>query len=117
MTMSEAPARPIRLRLSRGKGFNLQKASMVANGLPAVTVARPSKWGNPFKIGKYRNYAAADAVRDFRLWHVRSPTVRSCERLYGKPPDLTSLRGKNLACWCPPDQPCHADVLLEIANA
>lgn len=32
------------------------------------------------------------------------------------PPDLTALRGKDLACWCPLDQPCHADVLLELAN-
>lgn len=31
--------------------------------------------------------------------------------------DVSSLRGKNLACWCPLDQPCHADVLLELANA
>jgi hypothetical protein len=29
---------------------------------------------------------------------------------------MADLRGKNLACWCPLDQPCHADVLLEIAN-
>jgi hypothetical protein len=32
-------------------------------------------------------------------------------------PDVTSLRGKDLACFCPLDQPCHADVLLELANA
>ncbi|WP_269076435.1 DUF4326 domain-containing protein [Sphingobium cupriresistens] len=31
--------------------------------------------------------------------------------------EIANLRGKNLACWCPLDQPCHADVLLEIANA
>ena len=31
--------------------------------------------------------------------------------------DLRELRGKDLACWCPLDKPCHADVLLEIANA
>ncbi len=30
---------------------------------------------------------------------------------------ISELRGKNLACWCPLDQPCHADVLLELANA
>jgi hypothetical protein len=30
--------------------------------------------------------------------------------------DDWKLRGKNLACWCPLDQPCHADVLLELAN-
>jgi hypothetical protein len=37
--------------------------------------------------------------------HIIAPTL-----------DLTELRGKNLACWCPLDQPCHADVLLELAN-
>jgi hypothetical protein len=39
---------PVRMRLSRAKGFNLQAASLALNGLPAVNVARPSKWGNPF---------------------------------------------------------------------
>lgn len=29
---------------------------------------------------------------------------------------LHELRGKNLACWCPLNQPCHADVLLKLAN-
>ena len=32
-------------------------------------------------------------------------------------PDLAALRGRDLACWCALDQPCHADVLLELANA
>jgi len=32
-------------------------------------------------------------------------------------PDLAPLRGHDLACWCPLDQPCHADILLELANA
>jgi hypothetical protein len=31
-------------------------------------------------------------------------------------PDLAPLRGRDLVCWCPLDQPCHADVLLEVAN-
>lgn len=43
------------------------------------------------------------------------PTIK-----VGPPPTLmaiqTALRGKNLACWCKIGQPCHADVLLEIAN-
>lgn len=47
---------------------------------------------------------AADAVALFR---------RLCE-FEGY--NLTPLRGKNLACWCPLDQPCHADVLLRLAN-
>lgn len=32
-------------------------------------------------------------------------------------PDVSELRGRDLACWCPLDLPCHADVLLEVANA
>ena len=42
--------KPVRLQLSRGKGFNLQAVSRGVNGLPAITVARPGKWGNPFHI-------------------------------------------------------------------
>lgn len=44
--------RPVRLQLSRKKGFRLQEASRALNGLEAVNVARPSRWGNPFKVGK-----------------------------------------------------------------
>ncbi len=45
-------SRPVRIQLSRRGGFNLQRASLGLNGLPAVNVARPSKWGNPFHIGQ-----------------------------------------------------------------
>lgn len=52
--------------------------------------------------------------------HVRGLGA-SFAGLYAEPalpkrPDVSELRGKNLACWCPLDQPCHADVLLELAN-
>lgn len=40
--------RPVRIRLSRAKGFDLQALSYATNGLPAVNVARPSRWGNPW---------------------------------------------------------------------
>jgi hypothetical protein len=43
---------PVRLQLSRRKGFDLQAASCATNGLDAVVVARPTKWGNPFVVGK-----------------------------------------------------------------
>jgi len=43
---------PVRLTLSRSAGFDLQALSLATNGLPAVVVARPSKWGNPFVIGE-----------------------------------------------------------------
>lgn len=83
-----------------------------------VNVARPNRWGNPYYVAKfpeegnphdeYHCVTREEAVRNFR------------EELYGNPLTLalvrTELRGKNLACWCPLDQPCHADVLLEAAN-
>ena len=43
--------KPVRLQLSRRKGFDLQALSLTTNGLPAVVVARPGKWGNPYKVG------------------------------------------------------------------
>jgi hypothetical protein len=76
-------------------------------------VGRPSKWGNPFVAGRSYSVAgerfgildqaaAAEAYRRFGFigWHGAA----------------SELRGKNLACWCPLDTPCHADVLLEWAN-
>ena len=42
--------RPVRLQLSRKKGFDLQALSLATNGLPAVNVARPGRWGNPFNF-------------------------------------------------------------------
>lgn len=76
-----------------------------------VSVARPTKWGNPFRIGDFGIRDAVDAVQRYSEWMN--------ERVVGPTPPKTldALRGKNLACWCPLDQPCHADVLLELANA
>lgn len=91
---------PQRLQLFRAKGFDLQEASRLRNGLPAVNVARPSRWGNPFTV---ENTGRVPAVLRF-----------ACE--VAPLLDVTALRGKNLACWCRADQECHADVLLELAN-
>lgn len=92
---------PVRLQLSRRKGFDLQALSMATNGLPAVNVARPSKWGNPWTV---ENTGRIDAVLRFAC--ETAPLL-----------DVSPLRGKNLACWCALDgEPCHADVLLEIAS-
>jgi hypothetical protein len=119
--------RPVRLQLSRKKGFDLQAQSHALNGLPAVMVARPTKWGNPFKVGNPYP-AAEEAVRNFdgmlrkHRWWIPVPMpwppgkVPTC-----KPTTLedvqSELHAKNLACWCALDAPCHADVLLELANA
>lgn len=59
---------------------------------------------------------AANAVESFRDW-IAHPSHYPCKP---SPPTLKqiqdNLRGKNLACYCKPDSPCHADVLLELAN-
>lgn len=78
-----------------------------------VKVARPSKWGNPFVIQSdphfdYTPQNATEAVRMYRS-HVNKGLMRIKIR--------AELRGKNLACFCKLTAPCHADVLLEIANA
>jgi len=69
----------------------------------------------------WKDFGPADAVRTFKGWLYREGAYRSWEGIYGKPPTCeeirTALAGKNLACFCALDKPCHADVLLEIANA
>lgn len=123
-------AKPIRLQLSRRKGFDLQAASRAANGLEAVRVARPSVFGNPFTAAGCREAGftggdfliAKRVVSAFRVW-IDTPSWREnwdgyeserCRSLMLAA--IPRLRGKNLACWCALDAPCHADALLEIAN-
>ena len=79
----------------------------------AVIVARPSKWGNRYKVGErfYTANGGCALVRD-RAHAVELFTNSRDARRW----DMAELRGKDLACWCPLDQPCHADVLLEVAN-
>lgn len=72
----------------------------------AVYVGRPSKWSNPFKIGRDGN--RDEVIAKFRAYAL--------ERLLREPHWLDGLRGvEAVVCWCAP-QPCHADVLLELAN-
>lgn len=73
--------------------------------MPANTVyvGRGSRWGNPYRVGTCMIPDAYAAVGVFR---ANLPLRFEC----------SELRGKNLACWCALDQPCHADVLLELAN-
>ena len=106
-----AEGKPVRLQLSRRKGFSLQALSLATIGLPAVSVARPSWWCNPFKVGSGCT-DAADAVLAYRQMVTTGVTTGAWRRQM-----LSELAGKNLACWCALDAPCHADVLLDIANA
>ena len=105
--------KPVRLQLSRQRGFNLQALSKATNGLEAVNVARPSKWGNPYRVGECGcngiPYTARVAVELFKHYTVAADELAELAK--------QELRGKNLACWCKPGQPCHADTLLKLANA
>lgn len=87
---------PQRIQRKRTKGWRMP------NGV--IYVGRPSFWANPFKFG-----GNDLKVRMFRN-HFEEFRDSYMER-------ISELRGKDLACWCPLDQPCHADVLLEIANS
>lgn len=83
----------------------------------AIYVGRPGYWGNPFRIGDdiarcYGGGTVASrerAVELFREYLRLNPIVANDAR--------RRLRGFNLACWCPLSEPCHADVLLEVANS
>lgn len=121
---------PERIQLSRAKGWRM----------PAGTrkVDRSTPWGNPFAVlepfpahwvprdileeigaklrpGKHGTFASINtseqAVRLFRWWIKQSDQRGHCEFV------SIVLKGKNLACWCADNQPCHADVLLEVANS
>lgn len=115
---------PLRLQLSRLRGYSLQGASRALNGLPAKRVTRPGKWGNPFTIadtaaryGLDPEAAQEKAVALCGQW-LRGTIDPALSP--GPPPSRaairTELNGHNLACWCRPGTPCHADVLIELAN-
>lgn len=156
---------PQRIQLSRARGWRLP--------VKAVSVARPTKWGNPFRVGRGQEAClvrepgaltgqswelegriSGDGNRhDYyhpggrvTVCNVRFATAAECVELYRralmKQPDeairmtwggtwvnpgfgpvkvtVASVRdelaGLDLGCWCKPGQPCHADVLLAIAN-
>lgn len=110
---------PQRIQRKRTKGWRMPEG--------ALYVGRGTMWGNPFVVEqgvgawyvtqpgtsfvseplddrRSAHETACKLYRDYILGSTRAPLIRS------------DLRGKNLACWCPLDMPCHADVLLEVAN-
>ena len=105
---------PRRVQLSRRKGYKLPENT--------VNVARPGKWGNPFIVGKHGTRERC--VELFRLLcggyvciSVDSECGDAQQRfLKHAKSHITELRGKNLACWCPENSACHADVLLRLAH-
>ena len=69
-----------------------------------VYIGRPSKWGNPFVIGK--DGTRTQVIAKYEAWLRRQPALMAA---------LPELRGKVLGCWCAP-QPCHGDVLARLAD-
>lgn len=95
----------------------------------AVIVSRPTEFGNPFAVNAW--YVEVDGKAEptrFPQFHpdaIRIPDTATAVHLYRRHIRQTPgfgqharrmLAGHDLACWCPVDQPCHADVLLELAN-
>jgi hypothetical protein len=80
-------------------------------GRDAVYVGRPTKFGNPWRVGTDlrtgRPIDRAEAIERYRTFLMNNSYLLAAAR--------TELKGKDLVCWCAPLS-CHADVLLEIAN-
>lgn len=137
--------KPVRLQLSRKRGFNLQELSLATNGLPAISVARPGRWGNPFIVGQpsgcefqdggdptpmiaaltleqcidfYRSMVGGCLSPEMHPWgHRWMATYKKRAGKWSHPAeDLRRFRGFNLACFCAHDAACHADVLLSLAE-
>ena len=77
--------------------------------LDTVYVGRPTRWGNPFHVG-------SEAANNQEAVYLYERMLRYYLKVIPEAFPLEELRGKDLACWCPFDLPCHADVLLEFAN-
>ena len=84
-----------RIQRKRVRGWKMPK--------DAVYVGRPTNYGNPYRMKI--DGSREEVVAKYRVWLA--------EKLEENPNFLDPLKGKDLACWCPLNKPCHADVILE----
>ncbi|HZF92039.1 DUF4326 domain-containing protein [Streptomyces sp.] len=111
---------PRRIQRRRTKGWRAPAG--------ARYVGRGTRWGNPYLVqqcgptyavidsrtqgvvygGRHEHEARRVAVDWYGSWAASQSGLAAAAR--------RQLAGRDLMCWCPPDQPCHADVLLELAN-
>lgn len=97
---------PQRIQLKRSRGWKMPPN--------AVKVDRTTRWGNPFTIAEFGSVAEA-VSRHGRWMRGEIPAPRGEEP--PSPADIrASLAGRDLACWCALGGPCHAELLLKIAN-
>lgn len=87
---------PIRIQRKRTKGWRMPPNT--------VYVGRPTKYGNRFRIDPNTSREMAVGLYELYMCGWEKREARD------------ELKGKNLACWCPLDKPCHVDILLKIAN-
>src|SRR3990167_2332479 len=95
--------KPVRLQRKRTKGFRLESP----NGLPIVYVGRPTKWGNPFIVGK-KNPFGTITQNNRHAWQLFLGFAPQNEKLIEAA--RRDLYGKNLSCWCPLPEPGEPDV-------
>lgn len=122
--MADGSVTPQRIQLRRTKGWRKPAG--------AIVVARPTRWGNPWRVGEvigtdldsdYTAGVVIDAALAVDLYrHALLGPAMHRNVLRGLDYDAEDVRaelaGFDLCCWCPLDGvPCHADVLLEIANS
>jgi len=114
--------KPQRIQRRSDRGFKLPPNT--------VCVTRGTKWGNPFAVvGHDGVFAVLGEVRGeaycFGPFIDRADAANQAVELFdekilanidGVAEAIADLRGKNLACFCPIGQPCHADLLLEICS-
>ena len=90
-----------RVQRKRVKGWRMPENT--------ISVCRPGRWGNPYRVSE--SLSAADAVAKFREYLATDAGLELVAQ------SRQVLGGKNLACFCGLDSPCHADVWLEVANS
>lgn len=112
--------RPVRVQLRRTRGYRKPAG--------AIVVTRSTRWGNPFRVEDYAAAGHPDpvgaALGDHRRWLDGSPDYPDTYTTAGgitldrrwQRDHLADLAGATLACYCPADARCHADVLAELAQ-
>lgn len=103
------PVKPSRIQRRRTAGWRMPEGT--------VYVGRPTRWGNPFPAGYFGREQSVQLYREWLAGADHLGTADAALRRRRILDGLPGLAGRDLACWCPPDQACHADVLLDLAAA
>lgn len=108
----DSPA-PKRIQRQRTRGWRMPEG--------AIYVGRPTEWGNPWKVGdhlivEWPLHTAERTARELVITLALSVALYAEAFAPNAAEAIAELGGRDLACWCRLDRPCHADVLLQMAN-